>query len=222
VCSGATLPPVYFEVAPDGRPLDCGDGDPAFKPGQRLDTEGPDPAHAPRLRAFVSTSMATRSTSGKPPRAIRLSSASSRERSQIAVKTTFEGAVLEEVRCWLARPMVERVSAVEIIRRATWGIYDDAAPADWSEFLSALKRHGVRFLLVGAHALAAHGRPRATQDLDVLVAPTAANARRVVAALAEFGFAELAADWRWFTKPYRVTMLGRIPLRIDVLTVSPA
>jgi hypothetical protein len=95
-------------------------------------------------------------------------------------------------------------------------------PPDWSEFLSALKRHGVRFLLVGAHALAAHGRPRATQDLDVLVAPTAANARRVVAALAEFGFAELAADWRWFTKPYRVTMLGRIPLRIDVLTVSPA
>ena len=41
-------------------------------------------------------------------------------------------------------------------------------PPDWSEFLSALKRHGVRFLLVGAHALAAHGRPRATQDLDVL------------------------------------------------------
>lgn len=91
-------------------------------------------------------------------------------------------------------------------------------PPDWSEFLSALKRHGVRFLLVGAHALAAHGRPRATQDLDVLVAPTAANARKVVAALADFGFAEFASDWRWFTKPYRVTMLGNIPLRIDVLT----
>jgi hypothetical protein len=91
-------------------------------------------------------------------------------------------------------------------------------PPHWSEFLSALKRHGVRFLLVGAHALAAHGRPRATQDLDVLVAPTAANARKVAAALADFGFPELGADWRWFTKPYRVTMLGRIPLRIDVLT----
>jgi hypothetical protein len=91
-------------------------------------------------------------------------------------------------------------------------------PPEWSEFLSALKRHGVRFLIVGAHALAAHGRPRATQDLDVLVAPTATNARRVGAALAEFGFAKLGADWTWFTKPYRVTMLGRIPLRIDVLT----
>lgn len=91
-------------------------------------------------------------------------------------------------------------------------------PPDWSEFLSALKRHGVRFLLVGAHALAAHGRPRATQDLDVLVAPTSANARRVGAALAEFGFDKIAADWAWFSKPYRITMLGRIPYRIDVLT----
>lgn len=89
---------------------------------------------------------------------------------------------------------------------------------EWHEFLGALKRHGVRFLLVGAHALAAHGRPRFTQDLDVLVDPTPANARRVAAAIAEFGFKETARDWRWFAKPYRITMLGRIPMRIDVLT----
>jgi hypothetical protein len=49
-------------------------------------------------------------------------------------------------------------------------------PPDWSAFLGALKHHGGRFLVVGAHALAAHGRPRATQDLDVLVAPTAGPA----------------------------------------------
>jgi hypothetical protein len=90
--------------------------------------------------------------------------------------------------------------------------------ADWNEFLRTLKRHGVRFLLVGAHALAAHGRPRFTQDLDLLVEPSAANARRVADAIAEFGFAETARDWRWFTKPYRITMIGRVPLRIDVLT----
>ena len=88
--------------------------------------------------------------------------------------------------------------------------------ADWNEFLRTLKRHGVRFLLVGAHALAAHGRPRFTQDLDLLVDPTPANARRVAAAIAEFGFAETARDWKWFTKPYRITMIGRVPLRIDV------
>lgn len=52
----------------------------------------------------------------------------------------------------------------------------------------------------------------------MLVAPTAANARKVDAALAEFGFTKLAADWAWFAKPYRVTILGRIPFRIDILT----
>jgi hypothetical protein len=89
---------------------------------------------------------------------------------------------------------------------------------EWREFLHVLKRRGVRFLLVGAHALAAHGRPRYTQDLDVLVDPTPANARRVSAAIAEFGFKETARDWRWFSKPYRITMMGRLPMRIDVLT----
>jgi hypothetical protein len=89
---------------------------------------------------------------------------------------------------------------------------------EWHEFLRALKRHGVRFLLVGAHAVAAHGRPRYTQDLDVLVDPTPANARRVSAAIAEFGFAETARDWRWFCEPYHITTMGKIPLRIDVLT----
>lgn len=56
-------------------------------------------------------------------------------------------------------------------------------PPDWSEFIGLLCSHRVRFLIVGAHALALHGRPRATQDLDVLVEPTAENARRLGAAL---------------------------------------
>lgn len=89
---------------------------------------------------------------------------------------------------------------------------------DWHAFLLVLKRHGVRFLLVGGHALAAHGRPRFTQDLDVLVDPTPANARRVSAAIAEFGFEETARDWRWFAEPYHITTIGRVPVRIDVLT----
>lgn len=58
---------------------------------------------------------------------------------------------------------------------------------DWSEFLHLLQKHRVRFLVVGAHALAAHGRPRFTGDFDVFVDATPANARRVCAALREFG-----------------------------------
>ncbi|MDB4955316.1 MAG: hypothetical protein JWO36_2885 [Myxococcales bacterium] len=90
--------------------------------------------------------------------------------------------------------------------------------AEWLEFVTILKRHGVRFLIVGAHAVAAHGRPRATEDFDVLVEPTPANAKRVSAAIAEFGFRETGRDWRWFAKPYRIVMMGELPFRIDVLT----
>lgn len=94
----------------------------------------------------------------------------------------------------------------------------EALTKEWVEFLGVLSRHGVRFLLIGGHALAVHGRPRYTEDLDVFVDPTAANARRVSAAVVEFGFAETGRDWRWFAKPYRIAMLGRVPFRIDILT----
>lgn len=57
-------------------------------------------------------------------------------------------------------------------------------PPEWSEFLDLLLRHRVRFLLIGAHALAVHGRPRATLDLDVFVEPSLANAKRIGAARA--------------------------------------
>src|SRR5438309_1647376 len=74
-------------------------------------------------------------------------------------------------------------------------------PPDWSAFIGLLCSHRVRFLVVGAHALAASGRPRATQDLDVLVEPTAANARRLGLALAEFGFGALAGEAWQFGSP---------------------
>ena len=91
-------------------------------------------------------------------------------------------------------------------------------PRDWSEFVGLLSSHRVRFLIVGAHALAANGRPRATQDLDVLVEPTRANAKRLGAALAEFGFPQLAQEADRFAEEDRMATLGREPLRIDIMT----
>jgi hypothetical protein len=91
-------------------------------------------------------------------------------------------------------------------------------PPEWREFIGLLSSHRVRFLIVGAHALAAHGRPRATQDIDIFVEPTGSNARRVCAALADFGFAALSASVPEFAKPDRMATLGRPPLRIDVMT----
>jgi hypothetical protein len=51
---------------------------------------------------------------------------------------------------------------------------------DYEEFIGALNAHGVRYLIIGAHAVALHARPRATKDLDILIDPTPANARRAL------------------------------------------
>lgn len=89
---------------------------------------------------------------------------------------------------------------------------------DWKEFLELLMRHGVRFVIVGGHAVAANGRPRYTEDLDVFVDRSEANARRLGRVLAEFGLANTARAWRQFTRPNKILFIGVPPLRIDVLT----
>ena len=89
---------------------------------------------------------------------------------------------------------------------------------DFREFLSLLLSQNVRFLLVGAHALAVHGRPRYTGDLDVWVGVTPANARRVLTALRAFGFGAVGLSLKDFAATDQVIQLGYPPLRIDVLT----
>jgi hypothetical protein len=91
-------------------------------------------------------------------------------------------------------------------------------PRDWRDLIESLCSHRVRFLVVGAHALAAHGRPRATGDLDLLVEPTRENASRLGLALASFGFPALAARSDEFSLPDRMATLGHEPLRIDIMT----
>lgn len=91
---------------------------------------------------------------------------------------------------------------------------------DAEDFLAALEGAQAEYLVVGAHALAAHGIPRATGDFDVLVRPSAENAARVVRALLDFG-APVAAHGvsaRDFEVEGTVYQLGLPPRRIDVLT----
>lgn len=89
---------------------------------------------------------------------------------------------------------------------------------DWSEFLSALISRRVRFLLIGGHAVAGHGEPRLTEDLDVFVEPTLPNARRLREALVDFGFGTVVPSAQELAKSDKVFMLGRKPWRIDILT----
>jgi hypothetical protein len=89
---------------------------------------------------------------------------------------------------------------------------------DFAEMLRTLSAVGAEYLVVGAYAMAAHGVPRATGDLDVWVRPTAANARRVFRALARFGapLVDLTVDD--LVRDGTVFQLGLPPRRIDVLT----
>jgi hypothetical protein len=89
---------------------------------------------------------------------------------------------------------------------------------DFSEMLSALSDAGAEYILVGAHAMAAHGLPRATGDMDLWVRPSAENAERVWRALAEFGAPLDQLSQEELTEPEVVFQIGVVPNRIDILT----
>jgi len=89
---------------------------------------------------------------------------------------------------------------------------------DFVAMLSALREVGAEFLVVGAHALAIHGRPRATGDLDLWVRPTPENAARVWSALANFGAPLDSITVDDLTRPDVVFQIGLAPRRIDILT----
>ena len=89
---------------------------------------------------------------------------------------------------------------------------------DFAEMLSALSEAGAEFLIVGAHALAAHGVARATGDIDIWVKPTQENAGRVMRALMAFGapLMNLTADD--LMKSDTVFQIGVDPSRVDILS----
>ena len=91
---------------------------------------------------------------------------------------------------------------------------------DFRDLLAALNEHDVDFLVVGAGAVAAHGAPQATGDLDVLTRPEPENAARLYRALRSFGapLSALGIEQADFTKPGMVCQIGLPPRRIDILT----
>jgi nucleotidyltransferase AbiEii toxin of type IV toxin-antitoxin system len=89
---------------------------------------------------------------------------------------------------------------------------------DFSEFIACCVAREVRFLIVGGYALAAHGHPRFTKDLDVWLLIDPDNAARLIAALGDFGFGALGISSEDFAQPGVVVQLGYPPHRIDLLT----
>jgi hypothetical protein len=89
---------------------------------------------------------------------------------------------------------------------------------DWNEFLRSLNEHHVDYVVVGAVALAFHGHPRLTGDIDVLIRREPSNIQRLLNALEQFGFGSINLISDDFLQGEQVIQLGRPPRRIDLLT----
>lgn len=89
---------------------------------------------------------------------------------------------------------------------------------DFLDFLALLNQHQVRYLIVGGYAVAVHGHPRYTKDIDIWLEISLENAKNLLAALQDFGFGSLGLTEEDFLSPDRVIQLGYPPNRIDLLT----
>lgn len=89
---------------------------------------------------------------------------------------------------------------------------------DFEDLFALFNKHDVKYCIVGAYALALYAKPRYTKNLDILVNSTKENARRILAALNDFGFGSLALTERDFCEPGMIIQLGYEPLRIDLIT----
>ena len=89
---------------------------------------------------------------------------------------------------------------------------------DFKELFTLLNKHKVEFLIVGAYALAFHGFPRFTGDVDIFVRPTPVNAKCILDALTDFGFGSLGISLEDFEEPDNVVQLGVQPVRVDLIT----
>lgn len=94
----------------------------------------------------------------------------------------------------------------------------DSLSSDFEELLKFLNARHVRAIIVGGHALAFHGHPRYTKDLDIFIEPSAANAAAVLQALGDFGFGSVGLTVDDFSSPGKIVQLGVAPNRVDLIT----
>jgi hypothetical protein len=89
---------------------------------------------------------------------------------------------------------------------------------DFKEFIELLNENNVRYLIVGGYAVAFHGHPRYTKDLDVWMELSPENANKMIGALNKFGFGSLGLKPDDFLESDQIIQLGYPPNRIDILT----
>ena len=89
---------------------------------------------------------------------------------------------------------------------------------DFKDLLALFNEHKIDYMIVGAYALAFHGAPRYTGDIDILVRPDPLNAQRIMGALNKFGFGLVGLKAEDFETPDKVIQLGVPPVRVDIVT----
>lgn len=89
---------------------------------------------------------------------------------------------------------------------------------DFKEFLQSLNDNNVHYLIIGGYAVAFHGHPRYTKDIDIWLAADKNNIENLLKALKDFGFASLELKPDDFADPEQIIQLGYLPNRIDLLT----
>jgi hypothetical protein len=92
---------------------------------------------------------------------------------------------------------------------------------DFKEFFQLLSANDVQYLIVGGYAVAYHGHPRYTKDIDVWIWIDPENAKRVVKTLADFGFESLGLNEDDFLETETIIQLGYAPNRIDLIMGVP-
>jgi hypothetical protein len=93
--------------------------------------------------------------------------------------------------------------------------------SDMRDLIDALNRSQAQYLVIGAHAVGVYAEPRSTKDLDIWVNPTKVNAKRVYAALKEFGAPLFGTTAKSLTDKQNFLVIGVAPNRIDVLKSIP-
>ena len=92
---------------------------------------------------------------------------------------------------------------------------------DFREFIESLNANQVRYLVVGGYAVAIHGHPRYTKDIDIWVEVSPANSANIIRALDQFGFGSLGLKESDFLEADQIIQLGNPPNRIELFTALP-
>jgi hypothetical protein len=89
---------------------------------------------------------------------------------------------------------------------------------DFKEFIQLLNENQVKYLVIGGYAVAVHGHPRYTKDIDIWIEMSEENSEKLIIALTQFGFGSLGLTPQDFQSPDQIIQLGYPPNRIDLIT----